>query len=165
MLSVAVVSSIVAGLLLGPITSRFAQHRVAVVVIVTVCVALSWGAVLLVPGTPPTWLLLILMVVVPIGGPTSMIAFEVVRTHVPPSRAGLATGLVNTGGFTASLLVILLIGLALDLQGAGSPADYSLGAFEVAFALQAPFWILGIAMILLEYPKARRWLRERGRQL
>ena len=165
MLSIAVVSSIVAGLLLGPITSRFAQHRVAVVVFVTVCVAVSWGAVLLVPGTPPTWLLLVLMIVVPIGGPTSMIAFEVVRTHVPASRAGLATGLVNTGGFTASLLVILLIGLALDLQGAGSPDDYSLGAFEVAFALQAPFWILGIAMILVEFPKARRWLRERGRQL
>lgn len=163
MLSVAVVSAIVAGLLLGPITTRFAQHRVALVVVVTSCVALSWIAVLLYPGVPPNWLVLMLMIVVPTGGPTSMIAFEIVRSHVSPNRVGLATGIVNTGGFTASLIVILLIGLALDLQGAGSPENYSLEAFEWAFALQIPFWLGGIALILYEYPRAKRWLQARGR--
>lgn len=165
MLSLAVISAIVTGLLLGSITSRFARHRVALVIVVTVFVALAWVAVLAVPGTPPIWLIVLLMIVMPIGGPTSMIAFEIVRSHVVPSRAGLATGLVNTGGFTASLLVILLIGLALDVQGAGSPEHYSLGAFTVAFALQIPFWLGGIALILVEFRKARRWLREHGRQL
>jgi MFS family permease len=165
MLSIAVVSAIVAGLLLGPITSRFARHRVTLVVGVISLVALTWLVLLAVPGVPPTWLIVVLMVVVPIGGPTSMIAFEVVRSHVSARRAGLATGLVNTGGFTSSLLVILLIGLLLDLQGAGSPEDYSLGAFKWAFAVQIPFWVGGLVMILIEFPKARRWLISRGRPL
>lgn len=94
-----------------------------------------------------------------------MIAFEVARSHTPRSLSGFATGLVNTAGFTASLLVILLIGLVLDLQGAGSPEHYSLGAFRVAFAVQVPFWLLGIVMVIVEQRRTGRWMREHGRRL
>lgn len=165
LLSLTVVFAMVAGLLLGPISSRFLERRVWVNVGITVAIMIVWLAVLLWPGTPPMWLLLTLIVVVSLGGPASMIAFEVSRSHTPQSYAGFSTGLVNTGGFTSALLVIFLIGLVLDLQGAGSPENYSLGAFRWAFAVQVPFWVLGITMIFVEHHRTGRWMRENGRRL
>lgn len=165
LLSLTVLSSMFAGLVLGPISSRFLERRVWVYFGIVLAIAMTWIAVLVWPGTPPTWLLILLLVVMPLGGPASMIAFEVLRSHTPRSFTGFATGLVNTAGFTASLIVILLIGLVLDVQGAGSPEDYSLSAFRVAFAVQIPFWALGIVMILVEQRRTGRWMRKHGRRL
>lgn len=159
LLSVGVVASMIAGLVIGPLTARFAGQRVWFVIAIVLGTAGSWIAVLLHPGTPPMWLLVLMIVLMAIGGPASMVAFEVVRTHAPPSQAGVATGLVNMGGFTASLLCILLVGVSLDLQGAGSPETYSMDAFRNAFALQLPFWGLGLAMMLVELLRTRRALR------
>ncbi|UOQ56126.1 MFS transporter [Leucobacter allii] len=165
LLSLTVVSSMVAGVFLGPLSSRFLERRVWIHVGITCAIALTWIAVLLWPGEPPLWLLILLLVVMPLGGPASMIAFEVSRSHTPRSFSGFGTGLVNTGGFTASLLVILLVGFALDLQGAGSPEHYSLGAFKWAFAVQIPFWLLGITMIVIEQRRTKRWMDDHGRTL
>lgn len=165
LLSLTVVSGMAAGLLLGPLTSRFLEKRVSFNIGITLAIVIVWLAVLLWPGRPPLWLLVILVVVMPIGGPASMIAFEVSRSHTPRSFAGFGTGLVNTGGFIAALSVILLIGLILDLQGAGSPERYTLEAFRWAFAVQLPFWALGLTMILVERRRTLRWMGEHGRSL
>lgn len=165
LLSLSVLSSMFAGLVLGPMSSRFVERRVWINVGITLAIVVAWFAVFFWPGTPPMWLLITLIVVMPLGGPASMIAFEVLRSHSPQSFAGFATGLVNTGGFIATLLAILGIGLVLDLQGAGSPEDYSLDAFRWAFAVQIPLWILGFAMILLESRRTKRWMAEHGRRL
>ncbi|PRI10112.1 MFS transporter [Leucobacter massiliensis] len=165
LLSLTVLSSMTAGLLLGPLSSRFVERRVWIAFGIVVAIMAVWIAVLLWPGTPPLWLLVMLLVVTPIGGPASMISFEVARSHTPRSFAGFGTGLVNTGGFTASLVVILLIGLVLDLQGAGSPESYSMGAFKVAFAVQIPFWLFGLTMILIESRRTKGWMQEHGRSL
>lgn len=159
LLSIAVVASMIAGLVIGPITSRFVNQRIWVVFGVTLAIALLWSAVMFSSGIPTDGLLLALVVMIALGGPTSMIAFEIVRTHAPSRQLGVATGLVNTGGFTASLLCILLVGLALDAQGAGSPGSYSLSAFRWAFAVQLPFWLLGLTMILVEFGRTRRGQR------
>lgn len=165
LLSLTIVSLMLGGVLLGPISSRFAEKRVWITVWVTLLIMVNWAVVLLWPGSPPFWLLATLMVVIAIGGPTSMIAFEVSRSHTPRSFAGLGTGLVNTGGFTSALLVIYLIGLALDVQGAGSPELYTRDAFNWAFAMQVPFWALGLTMILIERRRTMRWMAEHGRTL
>ncbi len=70
-----------------------------------------------------------------------MIAFDHARTHNPSHRLSTATGVTNAGGFIAALIAILLIGLALDLQGAGTPETYSLDAFRIAFLMPMPLWI------------------------
>ena len=165
LLSFTVLSSMLAGLLLGPISSRFVERRVWINFGITVAIASVWTTVFLWPGAPPMWLLIMLILVMPLGGPASMIAFEVLRSHSPRSFSGFATGLVNTGGFIASLIVMMLIGLALDLQGAGSPEDYSLGAFKWAFAVQIPLWLLGLTMIIIESRRTKRWMADRGRRL
>ena len=59
----------------------------------------------------------------------------------------------------------LLIGLVLGLQGAGSPENYSLGAFKVAFAVQIPLWVLGLTMIFIEQRRTKRWMEKHGRKL
>ncbi|WP_449277669.1 MFS transporter [Leucobacter sp. GX24907] len=165
LLSLMVVSSMTFGMLLGPLTSRFVERRVELFLGIIGVMAGAWTAVLLWPGVPPTWLLIALVIVVPMGGPASMIAFDVVRSHAPRSFLGFGTGLVNTGGFTSGLLVIVLIGLVLDLQGAGSPEHYSLEAFEWAFAVQLPFWALGAGMVLIERRRTGAWMRKHGRKL
>lgn len=165
LLSLSIVAGMIAGLLLGPLSSRFAEQRVFINLGSIVLVMGTWTLVLLWPGPPPVWLLALLMVSIAIGGPASMISFEIGRSHTPRSFAGFGTGLINTGGFTASLLVIFLIGLALDFQGAGSPDLYSLTAFKWAFAVQIPFWLLGITMILIELRKTKRWMRDNRRTL
>lgn len=165
LLSIAVVSGMLAGAMLGPLTSRFVERRVRIVQVTTMLVMLAWLLTLLWPGTPPFWVLLLLVILIPLGGPASMISFEVVRSHAPRSFLGLATGFVNMGGFIATLLAMLAIGLLLDVQGAGSPEDYSLGAFRIAFLMQVPIWLLGLAMILVETRRTGRWMDRHGRSL
>lgn len=165
LLSLTVVSSMTAGMLLGPISSRFIERRVWINVSITIALATAWIAVLVWPGQPPLWVVIAMLVIMPVGGPASMIAFEVLRSHSPRSISGFATGLANTGGFTSSLLVILLIGFVLDVQGAGAPEHYSLGAFRWAFAVQVPLWALGLTMILIERRRTMRWMAKHGRTL
>jgi len=107
------------------------------------------------PGPAPLWLLVGLAVALAMGGPASMIAFDHARTHNPSHRLSTATGITNVGGFLSALIAIFLIGLALDLQGAGTPATYSLDAFRIAFLTQVPLWLLGIFFIVLERRRTR----------
>ena len=151
---------VVVGMLLGPVMgelSRRVPHlRSQALVLPTVAVqALAWLAVIAYPGPAPLWLLLVLAVALATGGPASMIAFDHARTHNPSHRLSTATGVTNAGGFLAALIAILLIGLALDLQGAGTPDTYSLDAFRVAFLTQMPLWLLGAVFIVIERKRTR----------
>jgi hypothetical protein len=113
--------------------------------------------VLLWPGRAPLWLLVVLVVVLATNGPGSMIGFDFARTWNPRERQGSASGVVNVGGFVASLLTILLVGAVLDVLTPGSSASYSLGAFRAAFAVQYLFWAVGLFGVL----RHRRALRAR----
>ncbi|MDQ7877873.1 MFS transporter [Microbacterium sp. QXD-8] len=151
---------VVVGMALGPIMgelSRRVPHlRSRALVLPTVAVqAVAWLTVIAYPGPAPLWLLLALAVALATGGPASMIAFDHARTHNPSHRLSTATGVTNAGGFLAALLAILLIGLALDLQGAGTPATYNLDAFRIAFLTQVPLWLLGGAFIVIERKHTR----------
>lgn len=164
-LSITVVTGMIAGLTLGPITSRFVEKRVWVNWSITFTIMLVWCVVLLWPGVPPVWLLIALVVTISFGGPASMISFEVARSHTPRSLTGIGIGFVNTAGFISALIVIYFIGLVLDVQGAGSPEMYTLTAFKWAFAVQIPVWVLGLVMIAIEERRTLRWMRGHGRTL
>ena len=110
-----------------------------------------------VAGPAPLPLLVVLVVVLGTNGPGSMIGFDYARTENPAERMGSASGVVNVGGFVASLLTILAIGAVLDLLTPGSSTDYSLGAFRAAFAVQYVFWAVGLVGVL----RHRRQLRAR----
>ena len=87
-------------------------------------------------------------------GPASLIGFDFSRPANPPERIGTASGIVNMGGFTASMVELLAIGVLLDLTGGNYTA-----ALSSVFVLQA----VGVTQILrLRGPAARRE-RERVR--
>jgi nitrate/nitrite transporter NarK len=115
----------------------------------------TWTITLLWPGRVPLPMLVVLVLVTGVGGPASMVSFDFVRTFNPPQRLGSATGIVNVGGFVASLLCILLVGLVLDLR---SPdGDYGLADYKLAMSSQYLLWAVGLAAIW----RTRRLTRRR----
>lgn len=142
--------------IMGELSRRIPTMRSRVLVLPAIATQLVvWLVVICWPGPAPLWLLYGLAVALALGGPASMIAFDHARTHNPAHRLSTATGITNVGGFLAALVAVFAIGLALDLQGAGTPATYRLDAFRLAFLTQVPLWLLGWVFIVIERRKTR----------
>ncbi|TFV82851.1 MFS transporter [Blastococcus sp. CT_GayMR16] len=157
LLTLLVVVGMGVGPLLGRLCGRWPLRRSVLVFSILAATASIWTVVLLWPGRAPLPLLVVLVVVLGTNGPGSMIGFDYARTENPPQRMGSASGVVNVGGFVASLLTILAVGAVLDLLTPGSSTDYDLGAFRAAFSVQYVFWAIGLVGVL----RHRRELRER----
>ena len=134
---------VVGGPLIGGYITRHPWQRSTVVLGIVLAMATTWTTVLLWPGDAPMWLLCVLVVTTGLGGPGSMIAFDLARTFAPASRLGQASGIVNVGGFTASLLAVLGIGLVLDAVTPGASTDYSARSYRLAMCVQYVFWVVG----------------------
>ena len=155
-LSTYVLVGMALGPVMGELSRRIPHLRSRALVLPAVAVQFAaWMAVIVYPGPAPLWLLFALAIALAMGGPASMIAFDHARTHNPSHRLSTATGVTNAGGFLAALIAIFAIGLALDLQGAGTPATYELDAFRIAFLTQVPLWILGWVFIVIERRRTR----------
>jgi predicted MFS family arabinose efflux permease len=139
---------VLAGPVIGRAVARHPFRRSHIVLGVVAASAATWGVVLLWPGQAPLWLLVVLVCVIATGGPASMVGFELARTLAPVHAVGRANGLVNIGGFTASLLTMWLIGAVLDLRAPAGPSAYDLGDFRVALSVQYAVWLLGSVQIL-----------------
>lgn len=161
-ISTVVAAIVLAGFFTGSILSRFSAYRVHIAVGSSLLNLSLWSLIFFWPGTLPTALLYAAAITLGINGPVSMAAFEVVRSHVPQHQRGLATGIANMGGFTGALVIVLLIGLVLDSLGAGTPETYTREAFRWAMASHIPVILLGIIMIALLYPKAKKALEGRA---
>lgn len=148
LLSVMVVMGMVLAPVLGWLAAAHPTRRSLIVLSIVTATAGVWTVVLLWPGRAPLPVLIALVVVLGAGGPGSMLGFEHARTANPPFRLGVATGLVNAGGFVAALTTILLIGLLLDVGADGGPTSYDLGAFKLAFASQYLVWGVGLVMLV-----------------
>jgi hypothetical protein len=101
----------------------------------------------------------VLVCVTGTGGPASMVSFDLARSFTPDERLGRATGIVNVGGFVASLLTIALVGIVLDLREPGGMATYGLDDYKVALSVQYLFWGLGVIQILRYRRKGIRHLK------
>ncbi|MGV9737626.1 MFS transporter [Rhodococcus aetherivorans] len=151
LLTLSVVAAIAAGPVLGILSGRFPLHRSWLVLSIMVSNAAMWTVVLLLPAPAPMWLLVLLIVTISVGGPGSMIGFDYARTFNPSTALGTAQGMVNIGGFLASLLVIQAMGLILQRLG-----GYTFEAFRVAWLAQYPVWVVAIIGVLVTRGKARR---------
>jgi len=157
LLTLLVLVGMAVGPLLGRLCGRWPLRRSNLVFGILMATATAWTVVLLWPGPAPLWLLVVLVVVLGTNGPGSMIGFDYARTENPAERMGSASGVVNVGGFVASLLTILAVGAVLDLLTPGSSTAYDLGAFKAAFSVQYVFWAIGFVGVL----RHRRELRTR----
>jgi MFS family permease len=148
LLTLLVVVGMAVGPLLGRLCARWPLRRSVLVFTILGATAAIWTLVLLWPGRAPLPVLVLLVVVLGTNGPGSMIGFDYARTWNPTERQGSASGVVNVGGFVASLLTILAIGAVLDLLTPGGSTSYDLGAFKAAFAVQYVFWAIGLVGVV-----------------
>jgi MFS family permease len=151
LLTLSVISAIVAGPVIGILSGRFPMRRSYLVLAIMISNAAMWTVVLALPGPAPIWLLALLVMVISVGGPGSMIGFDYARMFNPSTSMGTAQGMVNIGGFLASLLVIQAMGLILDAMG-----GYSFDSFRVAWLVQYPVWIVAITGVLVTRGKTRK---------
>jgi hypothetical protein len=98
----------------------------------------------------------LLVIVVGVGGPASMIGFDVGRTSNPRERFASASGLINQGGFIASLVLVIAIGIVLDWRTPGSSTDYTPSGFRWAMATQYVIWAVGLSQVYRLRVQARR---------
>jgi MFS family permease len=147
---------VVAGPVLGLVIPRHPWHRSSIVLGIVGSIVTVWTAVLVWPGEAPVWLLVALVVVAGVGGPASMIGFDLGRTSNPSDRMASATGIINQGGFIASLLLVVAIGLILDWRTPGGDGDYTPSAFRWAMSFQYVLWTLGLAQIWRYRVRTRR---------
>ncbi|HZA08801.1 MFS transporter [Mycobacterium sp.] len=151
LLSISVVAAISAGIVVGVFTGRYPRRRSRLVLAIIASNAAVWAVVLALPFRSPLWLLLLLVIVISVGGPGSMVGFDFARTFNPRATLGTAQGMVNMGGFIASLLVMQSMGVILDAAG-----GYSFDAFRLAWTVQYGVWALAAIGILITRKKARR---------
>jgi MFS family permease len=160
LLTLFVLVAMATGPLFGRLVARHPLRRSWLVLGIVGVTATAWTAVLAWPGRAPLALLVLLVLALSLGGPGSMIGFDFARTFNPAGRLGSATGIVNVGGFVASLLTILAIGVVLDAvggSGAGGTASYSLDSFKLAWGVQYVVWVVGVLGVV----RARRQVRRR----
>lgn len=160
LLTVLVVAGAVFAPLLGHLAGRWPLRRSWSVLGIVGATSGCWTLVLLWPGRAPLPVLVLLVVVLASNGPGSMLGFDFARTENPPPRVGSASGIVNVGGFIASLLTIASVGLLLSaLAPAGGTTRATLGDFRAALSVQYVFWGIGLLMVI----RTRRQVRaQRG---
>jgi MFS family permease len=155
LLTLMVLAVMTAGPTLGWLVGAHPWHRSTMVLVIVGAIVAVWTVVLSWPGHAPTWLLVVLVVVVGVGGPASLIGFDVGRTSNPHERLASASGIINQGGFVASLVLVIVIGLVLDWR---TPAgtDYTPSAFRWAMSTQYFIWALGLVQVYRYRVRTRR---------
>ncbi len=163
LLTIMIASAALSGPLLGLLSARFPLRRSNIVLGLVLALGIVWTATLAWPGSPPLWLVVLLLVIIAASGPGSLIGFDFARTFNPQRSHGSASGVVNVGGFTSGFVLMLLVGLVLDAidrvrGGTGAPDElYSLESFRGAFLVQYLVIGAGLAFLL----RARRLTRRR----
>lgn len=172
LLTVMVVAIMAAGPILGWAIGNHPWHRSTIAISVISSIVGVWTVVLCWPGNAPLWVLVLFVIVVGIGGPASMIGFDLGRTSNPADRMASASGIINQGGFIASLVLVIAIGLILDWKTPGSGNAYTPEAFRWAMSFQYVLWALGLTQLVRYRRKTRAHLlatdpdaRDRMRQL
>jgi MFS family permease len=159
LLTIMVVAVMCAGPALGWRITVRPWHRSTLVLTIVLSIVAVWTVVLTWRGDAPLWLLVVLVVVTGVGGPASMIGFDLGRTSNPAHRLASATGIINQGGFYASLVLVVAIGLILDWKTPGGGNDYSPSAFRWAMSFQYLLWSIGLVQIWRYRRRARARLK------
>lgn len=148
-LALVVVTAVVGSLLVGFVMVRAPRRRTTLVYslggLLLACWVLTLG---LGAGHDPAWVVVALLVATGVGGPASVVAFDLAREANRDERGGAATGVVNIGGFTGAVVANLAIGAVLDIVGHGghSPADFERAMIVVPVMVAAgmiAFWWCG----------------------
>ncbi len=151
-----VIGSALVSPLFGAVIGRRPAWRVPIAIGVCALTVLGWVVVSLGLGDHPAHAVVApLFVLSMFGGPTSMAAFALARDYNQPGILGTASGVVNVGGFVATVIVAVGFGWVLDLQG-GTSAHTMRHALLVAAAVQT----LGTVRVIVWFRRVRARVRE-----
>ena len=159
LLTLTVGVGLVSGPTLGLLSARFPFRRSSLVLGIVAAIGVAWTMVLLWPGQPPLWMIVVLIVTMGIGGTGAMIGFDFARMFNPLRSLGSANGVVNVGGFLACFIMMFFIGVLLDIQnqvriGAGGADDlFAWESFRVAFCVQ--YLVVGTGVVFLGAARRR----------
>lgn len=163
-LTAMVIFGFISGPIIGRICAKYPEKRALVVYLVVGLTALTWLAIVSIPGQIFSPILLVFFLAISIGGPASMIAFDFTKDIVSKDRLGSANGFANVGGFLASFVMMYLTGLVIDIFQAitGSVERYTIEAFRWGFASQLLVVAVGIIFFTVERRKYLRFSQISG---
>jgi MFS family permease len=148
----------ITGPIIAEICARAPRYRARLVYSVVGTTVGAWLVLILYPGLAPSWLLLACFLVISVGGPASMVAFDFSKDFVPKSKLGSANGFANVGGFLATFVMMYLTGLVIDLlfNPATDSSRYNLESFRWGFAAQFIVIAIGVTFFTLETKRANK---------
>lgn len=144
-----------AGPWIGLATARWPLRRSNIVIGLATLMALAWVGLIVWPGQPPLWYFLLVIVATGVCGPGSTIGFDFARTFNPAASYGSASGIVNIGGFTASAISMLLIGVGVDFVPRAPDGSITWPAFQLALWAIPLMIVIGIGGLLAERRRTR----------
>ncbi len=151
-----VLGGVAANLAVGQTVGRRPEVRTPMAVVVCCLAILAWLTLIVWPGGHPPFPVVVLVVIVfSISGPTSAVAFMLARDYNPRHRISTATGMVNIGGFCGAVIGIFLVGQILDLMEP-TTSVHSADAFRFAFVALVVLTGIGLSRMLTW------WLRTRA---
>ncbi len=161
-LTAMVLFGFITGPIIAEICSRAPKLRARLVYTVVSSTVIAWIVLILYPGIAPGWLLFSCFLVISIGGPASMVAFDYSKDFVPKSKLGSANGFANVGGFLATFIMMYLTGLVVDLlyNPAVDSSRYNVDSFRWGFAVQFLVIAVGLAFFTLERRKTENSLKQ-----
>ncbi|WP_392508655.1 MFS transporter [Naumannella halotolerans] len=106
-------------------------------------------------GRPPFPVVIAAIAVMASGGPASAVAFMLARDYQPRQRLSTGTGYANAGGWTATALCSVAVGVVLDLAGARTGVAES---YRWAFGTIALITALALGRLLVWWLRSRREL-------
>jgi MFS family permease len=145
LLTVFVFGSMIGGPLVGGLIAARPSLRMPLVGGYLGGAAIVWAVLLGWSGSIPVAVLVPCFAFLSLGGPASMIGFALARDYNPLHRVGTATGVVNVGGFVATTITALLIGLLLQWTG----------EFRIALLAVVVVLALGTVRMLVWWRRAR----------
>ncbi|HJP78069.1 MAG TPA: MFS transporter [Pseudonocardiaceae bacterium] len=146
-----VVVGLVANPVIGAVTSKHREARMPIVVGALIAAALTWTVLLTDPHSLPVGVLVVAFGLFAVGGPISAVGFALARDYNPMHRVGTATGVVNVGGFVATTIAALGVGLVDNLFG---PAQQALG-YRVGMLAVVAVLLLGSWRVAVWWRRAR----------
>ncbi|SFQ05622.1 Sugar phosphate permease [Amycolatopsis arida] len=140
LLVVFVAGSIVGNPLVGAFIGRRPALRMPLVIGYLAGAAGVWAVLLSWPGRIPLAVLVPAFGYLSLGGPASVIGFALARDYNPLPRVGTATGVVNVGGFVATTVTALTVGVLLEATG----GDFRVALLSVVVVLLFGSWRMAV---------------------
>ncbi|MHA6799642.1 MFS transporter [Bounagaea algeriensis] len=146
LLMVFVFGSMIGGPAVGGLIARRASLRMPLTVAYLLVALLVWAVLLSWPGSIPLAVLIPCFALLSLGGPVSTVGFMLARDYNPTHRVGTSTGVVNVGGFVATTIAALLVGVLVQV---------SAGQYRVALLAVVAVLIVGAYRVLVWWRRAR----------